>query len=118
MDLHTLNRATLDRYMRVNPPEIVRSIIYAYISKAEAIAYELNKLSRVQDLPAIVENASSLQEASHNLGVQRVAFAAKQLQAAASQPIAQDKLLSLINSLKNEVTLATAELKRTSVYCQ
>lgn len=109
-NLAVVETALIDEYRQSLGREILNDLLETYMSDAQARAQSIVQYYQAGDIKDVESEATAMQGAAANVGAQRVAEVAKELQLAAAQNNTPSLKL-LVPKLQAEVTLAVGEMQ-------
>lgn len=109
-NLAVVETALIDQYRESLGREILNDLLETYMSDAQARVQAIVQYYQAGDVADLEKEAHAMQGAATNIGAQRVAEVAKELQLAATQNNATNLKL-LVPKLQAEVTLAVGEMQ-------
>ena len=109
-NLAVVETALIDEYRQSLGREILNDLLETYMSDAQARAQSIVQYYQAGDIKDVESEATAMQGAATNVGAQRVAEVAKELQLAAAQNNTPSLKL-LVPKLQAEVTLAVGEMQ-------
>lgn len=109
-NLAVVETALIDEYRQSLGREILNDLLETYMSDAQARVQSIVQYYQAGDIKDVESEATAMQGAAANVGAQRVAEVAKELQLAAAQNNT-NSLNLLVPKLQAEVTLAVGEMQ-------
>ena len=109
-NLAVVETALIDEYRQSLGREILNDLLETYMSDAQARVQSIVQYYQAGDIKDVESEATAMQGAAANVGAQRVAEVAKELQLAAAQNNT-NSLKLLVPKLQAEVTLAVGEMQ-------